>query len=185
MPKIHLTTFAKNRHTPTSPRSHFGGTEEELIKLVQDNFAKAKPGYRAGVILVPVPPENFFSAVIELHEGDSFSGKFVPRRAGEEPRKEIYVTNRSKSPAKIVNIVLYRHDVLKENNEQESNAEWEIVSINAAITEEEEPIAVMTLLHNHFESNGGTKTNLSDSDFVAMLKKSFVYWKNKSQIMPI
>ena len=68
MTNIHLTSFAKARHTENSPRSHFGGSEEELVNLVKENLHNAKPGYRDGVILVPVPPDNFFSAIVELCE---------------------------------------------------------------------------------------------------------------------
>jgi len=37
----------------------------------------------------------------------------------------------------------------------------------------------MTLMHNHFGSDGGTDTKMSDSDFAAAMEVSFNYWKNK------
>jgi len=36
------------------------------------------------------------------------------------------------------------------------------------------------LMHNHFGSDGGTRTNLSDEQFVAMLKDSFIFWSDKA-----
>jgi predicted sugar kinase len=88
-------------------------------------------------------------------------------------------------PAKRVDIVLYRHDVLAENNEHDSEADWEIVSVNASPTEEETPIKVGTLLANHYGLSGGTATNLSAADFVAMLRKSVLFWKDKANAAPV
>ena len=57
---------------------------------------------------------------------------------------------------------------------------WEVVSINANPFDEQMPIDPNVLMHNHFGSEGGTDTNLSDEDFVAMLRTSFEFWKDKA-----
>ena len=46
----------------------------------------------------------------------------------------------------------------------------------------EVPINPMTLMHNHFGSDGGTDTHLSDKDFVIMLREGFEFWKDKAMI---
>ena len=48
-------------------------------------------------------------------------------------------TSRSEYPS----IVLYRHDVLVEGNDAETDCDWEIISINARLTEGDEPIKAM------------------------------------------
>jgi len=177
MPTIAMTEFARSRHTP-SQRSHYTGTEKELLSLVKESFDNAKPGYRDGVVLIPVPVEGFYSGIIQLRDGAELWGLFHPRKEGEEPRKQVTGAG-AKVPAKKVEIILYRHDVLVENGENETDCDWEIVSINASPSEDEVPIHPDTLMYNHFEMSGGTKTNLSDKDFIGRLRKSFKYWSDK------
>jgi hypothetical protein len=175
--------FAK-RQTERSQYSHWDMSTNDLIQRVVDNFDRQLPGYRDGVIKIPVPPDGFYSPVKVLEAGDQIKGDFSARQAGEEPRLHFYIHG-TKTPAKAVEIILYRHDVLAENNERSDNdAEWEIVAVNAAPTEESQPIQPMTLLANHFELSGGTKTNMSDQELVAQLRESVNYWKDKILVRP-
>jgi hypothetical protein len=188
-PTIHITNFVR-RQTPQSGYSHWTLTDEQLLARVQANFHKATQGYREGVLLVPLEPGGFFTSTIILEEGDKFVGEYVARQKGEEPRKSNYVvSNRhgeslGKQEAVKVYAVLYSHAVLLEGKENDTDADFEIVSINASPTDEEAPIPMGALIANHFQLSGGTATNMSDSDFVALLRKSVVYWKNKSQVCP-
>tara|TARA_R110002060_G_scaffold34100_2_gene44929 strand:+ start:94 stop:651 length:558 start_codon:yes stop_codon:yes gene_type:complete len=179
---IHANSFVK-RQSSESRFSHFDGSWRQVVEITASNFVNATAGYRDGVVLVSVDPEGFFSGVRELYDGEPIWGKYESRREGEEPRKVIMTGSRDKIPAKSVDIVLYSSDVLSEDNSNELPAEegnWEIVSVNANPFDSEMPIAPETLMHNHFGSDGGTITNLSDSEFVAMLRKSFDFWKNKA-----
>jgi hypothetical protein len=207
MQRVAVSNFVK-RQTPQSEFSHFDGTWEELLSLV-DNAMLAhviggetiKLGYRDGVVLVEVCPDKFYTPVVDLVEGDVFAGEYKPRQPGEEPRRSTWVVRNNlrqvgknrwdtdrvgvgKQKAAAVDVVLYRHDVLAEGNENSADAEWEIISINARPTLEEQPMEVGTLMHNHFGSGGGTKTNMTNDEFVAALEKSFKYWKNKGKIKP-
>lgn len=181
MKNIEINEFVK-RQTPESDFSHFDGTWEELLKVVESAWSANfyRNGYRDGVILVNVCPDRFYTGVVELVEGDKLIGEYKSRREGEQPRQTIRVLRKGgKQRAKFVEIVLYRHDVLAENKENSADAAWEVISINAFPTICEPPIDPMTLMHNHFGSDGGTKTNLGDGEFVDLLKNSFLYWKNK------
>jgi hypothetical protein len=89
-----------------------------------------------------------------------------------------------KTPAVGVDVVLYRKDVLAEGNESTTDCDWEIVSINGRITEEEQPIHPDTLIANHFELDGGTATGMDSVEFVEALRKSVMYWKNKAMLAP-
>lgn len=189
LPTIAMSLFARNRHTSESEFSHFEGPEGEIIKLVRDRWASREPGYgkesnRNRIVLVPVEPANFRTGVIQLEEGDIIAGVYEPRQAGEEPRKRTWVMGRGKVPARACDIVLYSHDTLAENDEQSCDAEWEIVSINARPTLEEMPIGVGTLLSNHFQVSGGTDTHMNDTELVAALKVSFLYWRDKAHAAP-
>ena len=184
---IALNDFAK-RQIKDSPYSYFAGTWDELLNLVETNFSKAKPGYRDGVVLVPVPPDKFYSGTLQMSEGHEFHGKYAPRRPGERPYMQLSPKGQvNKMPAKSVDIVLYRHDVLLEGKENSTDAEWEIISINASPWEgkegEVEPMHPETLMRNYFKESGGTEMKgVTPEQFVAMLKKSRDYWHDKTTI---
>ena len=54
---VELSEFV-GRQTSRSRFSHYGGSQWEIIDMVQRNWSRGKPGYRDGVVLVPVPPRN-------------------------------------------------------------------------------------------------------------------------------
>jgi hypothetical protein len=180
--QIIANNFVK-RQTSSSRFSHFDGGWEDLESLVQDNWENAKPGYRAGVILIRVPSAGFYSPIVDLKDGDKLIGAFEPRREGEHPRKFITTDSRRKSLAKTVDVVLYSSVVLAEDGDNDLPSvedNWEIISINASIAAGDTPISPMILMHNHFGSDGGTATYLSDSDFIATLQESFYFWRDKA-----
>jgi len=180
MPEFAISDFVR-RQTPNSRFSHFEGTDVCLLRRVAYNFRDAEPGYRDGVLVVPISNmEGFFAGVCKLKSGDKLSGNFIPRRDGEDPRKNTCVVGGKKEPAKKVNVILYHRDVLGEQPDHVSLAEWEIVSINCSPVEGDMPIDPITLLHNHFGSTGGTATGMSDYELVEQLRKSFAWWKDKA-----
>jgi Protein of unknown function (DUF3228) len=179
---IHINSFVR-RQTLESGHSHWTISDDQLLDRISNNLHKAKTGYRKGVILVPVEPEGFFSSTILLKSGDKLVGEYTARHKEEEPRKSVYSFGQ-KTPAVSVYVVLYSHDVLVENNENETDCDYEIVSVNANPTEEEAPIQPDTLIANHFQLSGGTSTNMTDSEFVAALRNSVLYWKDKTMVCP-
>lgn len=183
MTTIGINDFVR-RQTFTSEFTHFEGDLERVAEVALEHFDRAKPGYRDGVCLVAVPPDGFFTGIVTLEEGDELVGRYEARRAGEEPRKELRVLKEgaSKMPAKAVDVVLYRKDVLEEGNEPCTGKEWDVISINGRPTEKEMPIAPMTLIANHFELDGGTATGMSSEEFEAALKESVLFWKDKAML---
>lgn len=180
---IHITNFVR-RQTESSAFSHWTITDEELLQRIYQNLHKKINGYREGVILVPVEPIGFYSGIITLKEGDLLIGDYKSRRDGEEPRKNLYAMIGNKIPAKSVFIVLYHHDVLAENNEAETDAEYEIVSVNASPIESEIPIPTDALIANHLGLSGGASTKMTDSEFVVLLRQSIEFWKDKALASP-
>jgi len=170
--QIQTSPFAQGRHLPTIPFSHFKGTWEELERLTEDHLGQAKPGYRDGVILVPVPPERFMAGTMKLEEGTPLKATFAARREGEEPFVQVVAVDCPKTPAKGVDIVLYRHDVLAEDGEASCDSEWEIISVNARVMEEEEPMDPMTMARNFLHLEGGTQATFTAEQFA----KSILFW---------
>jgi hypothetical protein len=180
--KIIANEFVK-RQTNDSRFSHFKGTWNEIIDMVYQCWANRQPSYRDGVTTVDVPVKGFYSGVVILESGDELSGGFESRQAGENPRKFIIVKGRKKLPAESVDIILYSSKVLAENGDNELEPEdgnWEIISINASPIKNKMPIDPIVLMHNHFNSDGGTTTQMSDSEFVEILRNSFMCWKDKA-----
>lgn len=174
-----------NRQTPASRFSHFEGDAEELIGLVKAGMPAARKGYREGVFEVPVPPEGFFSGVVTLEKDQKMVASYESRREGEEPRKVIMATGGQKMPARSVNVIVYASAVLAEGGDNtlpNEEGNMEIISINASPCEGREPINPEVLMHNHFGSSGGTATKMSDEEFVATLRESFLYWKDKAML---
>ena len=185
---IHINSFVK-RQTPESEFSHYEGSWEDLQEEIRKEMTlgKTSPGYREGVLLVHCSPERFKTSLVQLQEGDELEGLFKARRKGETPRKSIGACYGDKTQAKEAYVVLYASTVLAEGEDNELPAEegnWEVISINASPVVGEMPIDPMTLMHNHFGSDGGTETNLSDSEFVAMLREGFEFWKDKALLAP-
>jgi len=187
---IHVNSFVK-RQTPESAFSYFDGSWEELRQLVTQRAEATlrgegdylTRGYRDGVALVTVPPERFFSGVVQLEEGDTVQGQYVARREGEAPRLRLVALGKNKLPAKAVEIVLYSSAVLAEDGDNELPVEegnWEIISINARPTEGPQPMRVGTLLANHFRDDGGTATNMTPEELVEALREAYFYWKGKA-----
>lgn len=179
--KVACGSFVK-RQTKESGFSHYEGTWEDLEDMVAFHMTyKAEnitPGYRDGVILVKLPPYDFRSAIVELDVKKSLRASFAPRRIGEAPY--IRVSAKAKKQlAKHAQVVLYRADVLAENNERETDSEWEIVAIKARTSEEEEPMDPYTMARNFLHLTGGTKGDFSAEQFA----KSIVYWNTHCMMM--
>lgn len=181
--QIIVNSFARGRHfVDGKPFSRFYGSEDDLLARVREAFDSQKPGYRPGVILVPIRPEGCEAGVVRLHEGITMHAEFTARRPGEEPRLQITAEG-EKIPAVAVDVVLYSSKTLAEDGDNELPADdgnWEVVSINGRGTVEEEPIPPQALIANHFQLSGGTATGMSAQEFEEALKKSVLYWKDKA-----
>ena len=177
--KIVVSDFAVGRHfTPGQPYSFCEISCAELLKRVKWNMDRAKQGYRDGVLLVPIEPEGIFSSTVRVTDENRHLLRtvFEARRDGEEPYRKT-VIDAPKSPAKFVDVVLYRNDVLAEGKENSDlTADWEVISVNARLTEEQEPMTPMTMARNFLVLAGGTKGDYTSEQFA----KSIVFWSQHS-----
>lgn len=177
--KVACGEFVK-RQTPESGFSHFEGTWEELEHIVESSMAKpqlVRPGYKDGVILVDMDPgyrhRKFYSSIIKLNDETKITATYAPRRIGEAPFIRLG-TKADKQLAKYVTFVCYRHDVLMENDERETDAEWEVVAIKARVSKKEEPMDPYTMARNFLHLKGGTKGDFTAQQFA----ESILYWNN-------
>lgn len=184
MTTIKASKFVVDRQTRTSNFSYFKGTWEEVEERTKENFHLAVDGYRDGVILVPVSPVGFMSSLVPITKDLEFTTIYEARREGEKPYKKS-VTYGKKQPAEYVDIVLYRKDVLEEDEtdrEHLTGADWEIVSVNARMTEEPAPIPPQTMARNQLanteDGKGGSKADYTGDEFA----KSIMFWNSHTLV---
>ena len=165
MALIGINAFAW-RHTRRSPFSYYAGTWAEVLALVEKNFPQDAKG---PVVTVNVPPEGFFSGVVELRLGMKLKVEYTSRQQGEVPAIQVRAKGK-KIPARHVDIIIYSHEAL--GNEATTSYPWEIVSINARTTEKPEPMDPTTMARNFFGMPGGTKAEYTAEQFA----RAILYW---------
>ena len=95
----------------------------------------------------------------------------IRRRPKEEPYIQIRALNGTPLKTGAVDIILYRHDVLMETNEHDTDAEWELISFHAipsSITEM--PMGPTTMMRNQLQLKGGTKAHYESAQWANSIK---------------
>ena len=136
-----------------------------------------KQGYRDGVIIVQVEDKllhHFICPFVKITNETKLNAILVRRRPEETPYIQIRALNGTPLKTGSVDLILYRHDVLAETNEQTSDADWELISFHA-IPEgvDDMPMGPVTMMRNQLQLTGGTKAYY-ESDYWA---KSVKFWQ--------
>ena len=118
-------------------------------------------GYRDGVILVKVAEElthHFICPFVRITEKTQLKATVVRRRPEEEPYIQIRALNGIPLKTGSVDLILYRHDVLSETNEQTTDADWELIAFHAIPASLANiPMGPVTMMRNQLQLIGGTK----------------------------
>ena len=134
-------------------------------------------GYRDGVLLVNVDNDlinHFICPFVKIEEKTNLKAKLVRRRPEEQPYIQLRALDGIPLKTGAVDLILYHYDVLRETNEQTSNADWELISFHAIPHGiEEMPMGPVTMMRNQMELKGGTKAQYK-SDIWA---KSVKFWQ--------
>jgi hypothetical protein len=173
---IAISEFVR-RQTPESRFAHFDGTEDELITLIKLNWHHLRDS-GAG-IAVRVPSKGFWSSTVTVGEGTDLHVDFSPRRDGEESHLGI-AANGEKVPARLVDIILYHKDVLAQDGEELTGAEWEVISINAYPDDQIPPMHPITMARNFLHKEGGTKVDYTPEEFA----NAIWYWSQHTNVCP-
>jgi hypothetical protein len=186
--EIKASNFVK-RQTRESEFSYYDGDWEyvERLALGLYNNGFAREGYRKGVVLLKVLEGNlgnFYSAVVPITDDIEFETIFEARREGEKPFKKSIAYGK-KVTAKYVDIVLYRKDVLEEDEtdrESLTGADWEIVSVNCSPYAYDLPQSPSSMARNQLadteDGKGGTKANYSGDEFA----KAITFWNTHTMV---
>ena len=143
-------------------------------QLESGNF---KPGYRDGVVIVQVEDKllhHFICPFVRITDKTKLKAVITRRRSKEAPYIQIYALNGTPLKTGSVDLILYRHDVLAETNEQTSDADWELISFHA-IPEgvHDMPMGPVTMMRNQLQLTGGTKAHYESDDWA----KSVKFWQ--------
>lgn len=189
---VGISKFVK-RQTKDSEFTHFDGTWDQLgllaTELLEDNYRfkdqidppMVENGYRKGVILIHIPNQmvHGFSTYTDfpMFEGMNLSAEYekVPGRE-HEPAKVRIKINELKRICEFVDLILYSHEVLEEDNDASTGCNWEIVSINGRQYKDTPPMEPMTIVRNWKHLPGGTKMkDAKPEDVLEMLCQSIMY----------
>lgn len=175
--------FVRGFSVREGSNSYYTGTWEELEQLVMDHFDDHEWGtgsVEGDVLLVNVPPEGFRTSIVAIDNSNRHLVEEIEtvRREGEKSYlTRVIKSGMTKPEAKFVKIVVYRADVLAQDSGRSTDAEWEIVSINAQ-DEESVPMTPTTMLRNTNHEEGGTFRTYTDEEWAA----AYAYWDNHACI---
>jgi len=172
MSQVAINPFV-TRQTASSQFSHFEGSWDALSALVEAHLDEAREGYMPGVKLVPVPAAGFYAGVVALTAEMPLQAVFAARREGEEPYIEVRAAAAAKQPAAAVDIVIYSHEVLAKDGDASSDAPWEVISINARLDADPEPLTPMAMARNFLGLAGGSEGASYTAEEFA---RAIIYW---------
>lgn len=173
--------FVQNFNTRYGHNSYYVGSWDELCVLVKANKDDFSPGTGSvdnDVILVNVPPAGFFTSITKVDDTNKHLAReeeYV-RQEGEAPVVTRRITG-IKPPAKVVQIVCYRADVLAKDNNRTTDAEWEIVAVLAQ-DQKNVPMHPATMLRNSNHEKGGTYREYTEQQWA----DAYTYWSNHAYI---
>ncbi|MBC8216553.1 MAG: DUF3228 family protein [Candidatus Marinimicrobia bacterium] len=160
-------------------------TFEEIANHAEQRLAEGHvtKGYRDGVVLVSVAEDmikHFVCPFVKIDESTKLKAEIVRRRDDEKPYIQIRALNGDPLIAGKVELILYRHDVLVETNEQSCNAEWELISIHAIPQGVDKfPMGYVTMMRNQLELPGGTRAMYSSDEWA----ESVYFWQKYAALI--
>ena len=141
-------------------------------------------GYRDGVRIVHADRSvinDFVCPYVELDENTQLVSKLVRRSVREDFYIQTRAVNGKVTKTGKVDLIIYRHDVLKENNENSTDAEWELISINAIPQGLDSiPMGPITMMRNQFDLIGGTKAVYASEEWAESVR----FWQKYAPLEP-
>ena len=151
-------------------------TFDNIASHAQEQLANGTytEGYRDGVILVQVSKElihHFICPFVKITEETKLKATVLRRRPEEKPYIQIRALNGTLLKTGAVDLILYHHDILKETNEQTTDADWELISFHAIPEEiDNMPMGPVTMMRNQLQLSGGTKAFYESEKWAESIK---------------
>jgi hypothetical protein len=184
--RVAVNDFVR-RQVPGSGKSYaVGVTFEAIAAHAAERMAAGhyRDGYRDGVRIVIADPafaRHFVCPLVKIDSDTHLTAEAVRRREGEEPYIRIRARNGTPLPVGRVELILYRHDVLAEDGEQSTDAEWELISFHA-IPEgvDQLPMHPVTMMRNQLHLPGGTAAHYSSEEWAEAVR----FWQHYAALEP-
>jgi hypothetical protein len=190
-PTIGVSDFVKKRHLEHLQFTHYKGSWNDLIGRVNEQIALGNwsEGYRDGVRLVHMDKDE-----AQLFYGFDGFKKFegmkmeavvekVPGREHEPAKLQIRILE-PKIRMRYVDIILYRKDVLEEDGDPVTGADWEVISVNGRLNKNPPPMEAMTMVRNYRHLPGGTAMPGKDPvEFLDELMDAVLYEKGMKHLI--
>lgn len=181
---IGVSEFVK-RQTKDSQFTHYEGIWSDLANRTVEAFEEGNftEGYRDGVRLVQMCKHEvglFYTYdAYPMFEGMKLNAEWakVPGREHEPPKLQVKILE-PKIPCRYVDIVIYRKDVLEEDKDDVTGADWDIVSINGRLNNKPVPMDPMTIVRNWKHLPGGTKIKDKTAEEVLDMLCDSILYKN-------
>ena len=125
--------------------------------------------------------QKVFCPYVKITKDSKLIAKYIKRRPREEPYIQVRSLNGKPLQAGSVNLILYRHDLLVENNEHTTDADWELISINAIPQGLDSiPMKPITMMRNQFDLIGGTKAVYASEEWAESVR----FWQKYAPLEP-
>ena len=177
--KVGVSDFVK-RQTKNSGKTYTLLSFDFLANLAEKEIKKNnfKNGYRDGVIIVEIKDkltEKFKCPFIKIDKKTKLKAEMTRRRPEEEAYIRIKATNGKTLDTGKVELILYRHDVLKETNENSTDCKWELISFHGIPKNIKKlPMSPITMMRNQLQLKGGTKGKYSSKEWA----DSVYFWQH-------
>ncbi|MFL3004718.1 MAG: DUF3228 family protein [Candidatus Neomarinimicrobiota bacterium] len=151
-------------------------TFEEIAKHAEEQMIRNAftEGYRKGILVVNADNsirDNFICPFVLIKQDTLLISKLVKRQEHEEPYIQTRALNGSLLKTGKVELILYSNDVLKEKNENTTDAQWELICINSVPEGiDKMPMGPVTMMRNQLNLSGGTKAFYSSNEWANSVK---------------
>lgn len=179
---VEASAFIREFNVPGTGNSFFDGSFDELVELVKDHWDDNEPGTGSvdgDVLLVNIPADKVLSSVALITDENRHLVREEEkvRREGEKPvtRK---VMSGDMVPANFAQVVVYRADVLAQDDDRSTDAEWELIALLGKL-DKVEPMHPTTMLRNTNKDKGGTYRKYSDQEWT----DAYEYWDKHAYIV--
>ena len=176
---VSVNEFARRQVKGNGKTYADGLTFEEIASHGEEQLKQGHytEGYRDGVVIVQVDKKlthHFICPFVRISDGTKLKAVVTRRRSKEAPYIQIRALNGIPLKTGSVDLILYRHDVLAETDEQTSDTNWELISFHA-IPEcvHDMPMGPVTMMRNQLQLTGGTKAYYESDDWA----KSVKFWQ--------
>ena len=173
---VSINNFVR-RQTKDSGKTYAENlTLDEITSHAQEQltYGHYTGGYRDGVILVQVSKElihHFTCPFVKITEETKLKATVVRRRPEEKPYIQIRALNGTLLKTGAVDLILYHNEILKETNEQTTEADWELISFHAIPEEiDNMPMGPVTMMRNQLQLSGGTKAFYESEKWAESIK---------------